>query len=171
MVNHEDKRGTTALRDFARQNAVLLGVLAIVIMLAGGILGILSRAFVPPDDTATPESPTVTEPAVAEQIDDSLPTATPTAFPQEPEPVPSPTGIPEPTATPTPLPPFFEGPITYGTSFNGNPLLAYRLGYGPSARAIIGAIHGGYEWNTVNVVSDTLDYLRANPQLVPEQVT
>jgi hypothetical protein len=74
--------------------------------------------------------------------------------------------------TPAPTPrPFFEGPFTYGTSFDGRPLLAYRLGAGPSARVIIGAIHGGYERNTAVLVSKALEYLRKNPALVPDKVT
>jgi LysM repeat protein len=50
-------------------------------------------------------------------------------------------------------------------------LTVYRLGNGPSARAIIGGIHGGYEWNTVELVSQTLAYLQQNPQSVPSGVT
>lgn len=87
----------------------------------------------------------------------------------------APTSTPQPTTVPlTPTPterPFFEGPFSYGTSFDGRPLRAYRLGHGPSKRAIIGAIHGGYEWNTVDLVSKTLEYLQANPSVVPDDVT
>lgn len=73
---------------------------------------------------------------------------------------------------PAPTPrPVFEGPFAYGVSFGGRPLLAYRLGAGPSARAIIGAIHGGYERNTAVLVSEMLDYLQENPALVPDEVT
>ncbi len=71
---------------------------------------------------------------------------------------------------PTPRP-LFEGPFTYGVSYGGRSLLAYRFGVGPSARAIIGAIHGGYERNTAVLVSEMLDYLRENPDLVPDEVT
>jgi len=83
----------------------------------------------------------------------------------------SPTSPSEPRApTATPQPPF-EGPWTYGTSVEGRPLHAYRFGSGSSARAIIGGIHGGYEWNTVVLVSQTLEYLQENPTLVPDDVT
>ena len=64
-----------------------------------------------------------------------------------------------------------EEPFRYGTSYGGRPLLAYRCGDGPSARAIIGGIHGGYEWNTATLVSTMLKYLQDNPDLVPEDVT
>jgi len=50
-------------------------------------------------------------------------------------------------------------------------LLAYRFGAGPAAHIIVGGIHGGYEWNTVMLVSETLRYLQENPSLVPDDVT
>jgi hypothetical protein len=75
---------------------------------------------------------------------------------------------PTPTATPLPLP---EGSFTYGLSFGGRELWAYRLGTGPSARAIVGGIHGGYEWNTVVLVSETLKYLQENPDSIPAEIT
>lgn len=91
-----------------------------------------------------------------------------------PAPPPGPTeetvSPPPPTPTPTPVP-FSEGPFVYGTSYNGNALLAYRLGTGPSARALIGGIHGGYEWNTTSLVSETLTHLHQNPELIPSDVT
>ncbi len=83
---------------------------------------------------------------------------------------PMPTDTPMPTFTPTPLPSFSEL-ITYGVSFEGRPLIVYRLGYGNSARLIVGAIHGGYEWNTVHVISDTLAYFEENPEELPSDVT
>jgi hypothetical protein len=64
-----------------------------------------------------------------------------------------------------------EGPFTYGQSVGGRSLWAYRLGTGPSARALIGGIHGGYEWNTTLLVSRTLDHLTQNPELIPARVT
>jgi hypothetical protein len=64
-----------------------------------------------------------------------------------------------------------EGSVTYGRSFEGRPLLAYRLGNGPVARAIIGGLHGGYEWNTTDLMSRTLEHFTASPQLIPDAVT
>jgi len=106
--------------------------------------------------TPTALSPTLTPTAPATAVQDVPLTLSPTAVPQPP--------------TPTPRP-FFEGPFTYGHSFNGLPLLAYRLGTGPSVHTVIGGIHGGYEWNTVVLVSETLKYLQENPALVPDGVT
>ena len=129
-----------------------------------------------------PATPAIaTEAAVGEQ------TAAPTPSPGQSEPEESPISAtttlrsatdsalatespPPPTVTPTPAA-FFEGPIVYGQSFEGRDLVAYRMGTGPSARALIGGIHGGYEWNSTFLVSETLAYLQENPGLVPSDVT
>ncbi len=79
------------------------------------------------------------------------------------------------TATITPVPTAtrlsFEGPTIYGTSYGKRALTFYRLGTGPSARAIVGGIHGGYKWNTVELVSQTLTYFWQHPDLIPPEVT
>jgi hypothetical protein len=75
-----------------------------------------------------------------------------------------------PPETPTPAP-FVEGPIVYGRSVKKRPLVAYRLGRGPIARALIGGLHGGYEWNTTALMSETLDYLRQSSARIPAGVT
>jgi LysM repeat protein len=84
-----------------------------------------------------------------------------------------PTATTLPTREPTPAAtlPFMGEPETIGTSVQGRPLVVYRLGGGPIKRALIGAIHGGYEWNTVDLMTKTLDYLRENPNLLPPEVT
>jgi len=76
--------------------------------------------------------------------------------------------LPVPTATPEPS---FSESFVFGESFGGRPLVAHRLGNGPIGRALIGGIHGGYEWNTTTLMSDTLDYLLAAPNLIPEALT
>ncbi|MGD2145365.1 MAG: M14 family zinc carboxypeptidase [Anaerolineae bacterium] len=118
----------------------------------------------------------------------SPPELEPTTSPVEPTVVPSPTATEPtpPTATrvaveatevPSPPPPsptplaVAEGPFVFGRSFNGNDLLAYRIGRGSSARALIGGIHGGYEWNTTVLVEEILSTLQHDPHLVPLEVT
>ena len=71
--------------------------------------------------------------------------------------------------TPAPL---FEGdPEVIGQSVQGRPIVVYRLGAGPIKHALIGAIHGGYEWNTADLMTKTLAYLRDNPALIPTDLT
>jgi hypothetical protein len=74
------------------------------------------------------------------------------------------------TNTPTPDP-FVVGPLVYGYSFDGRELLVYRIGHGSEARALVGGIHGGYEWNTTVLVNEFLHYLNENPNLLPIQLT
>lgn len=75
-------------------------------------------------------------------------------------------------ATPTPQQSLsVEGPFTFGHSFDGQDLKAYRIGTGPIAKAIIGAIHGGYEWNSMALVAAILSRIRSEPGIVPPQVS
>jgi LysM repeat protein len=92
------------------------------------------------------------------------------AYDVTPTPVVYTTPIVSPIPPPTALP-FFEGPIVYGRSCGGDDLIAYRLGSGPSARIIVGGIHGGYEWNTVDLVSQTLSYFQGRQEPIPSEVT
>ena len=62
-------------------------------------------------------------------------------------------------------------PIEIGRSANGHAIVAYRFGNGPVARALIGGIHGGYELNTIQLMSATLAHLAVNPGEVPDEVT
>lgn len=78
---------------------------------------------------------------------------------------------PTAVATPTATPPFIEGPFPIGYSVQHRPIMAYRLGRGPIVRALIGGLHGGYEWNTVALMTETLDYLMTQPDMIPEHVT
>ncbi len=70
-----------------------------------------------------------------------------------------------------PVYPWFEGPFNFGYSAGRRPLMAYRLGQGAVAKAIIGGIHGGYEWNTTALVSQTLAYLKTRPEVIPVTTT
>jgi LysM repeat protein len=74
-------------------------------------------------------------------------------------------------SSPTPVLPFISDPFSIGTSVQSRSLEAYRVGQGPVKRALIGAIHGGYEWNTVTLLTHTLEYLRDNQNFVPPEIT
>ena len=137
---------------------ILAAAVVVVVGLTAGLAGVRPvdgrvMAMTPVPPTALPLM-TPTAPAVVAQ--ETPPVVPPTAETQPP------------TAT---VQPFLEGPFSYGHSFGGRSLLAYRLGTGPSVHIIVGGIHGGYEWNTVVLVSETLEYLEANPSLVPDGVT
>lgn len=57
-----------------------------------------------------------------------------------------------------------------GTSVQGREITAYHFGEGASELLFVGGIHGGYEWNTSLVAFELMDYLKANPTLVPQNV-
>jgi hypothetical protein len=61
--------------------------------------------------------------------------------------------------------------IEIGRTVQGRPIVAHRFGDGPVKRALIGGIHGGYEINTIQLMSETIDYLGANPGEIPEHIT
>ena len=62
-------------------------------------------------------------------------------------------------------------PRIIGYSVEGRPLEVFRFGTGEKHRMIIAGIHGGYEYNTVNLADELIIYLRENPELVPEDVS
>lgn len=58
-----------------------------------------------------------------------------------------------------------------GTSVEGRSITAYTAGNGSTHLLFVGGIHGGYEWNSVVVAYNLIDYLRANPQAIPDNLT
>ena len=57
-----------------------------------------------------------------------------------------------------------------GKSVAGRDIMAYHYGTGDTEILFIGGIHGGYEWNTVLVAYEAMDYLKANPSVIPSNV-
>lgn len=60
--------------------------------------------------------------------------------------------------------------FSIGKSVEGRDIIAYNFGSGTTTILFVGGIHGGYEWNTSLVAYEAIDYLRANPSLVPSNV-
>lgn len=58
-----------------------------------------------------------------------------------------------------------------GHSTNGWPLEAYQFGNGAMRVALIGGIHGGFEWNTVLLAYQMIDYFTLHPQTVPSSIS
>jgi protein MpaA len=82
----------------------------------------------------------------------------------------TPTATQTPTETVTPVP-FSEGPITIGKSVQGRPLEVYRFGTGPSERLITAGMHGGNEYNTVELAEQLMTYIGKNPDVIPANDT
>jgi predicted deacylase len=47
----------------------------------------------------------------------------------------------------------------------------YQLGDGPIRLAFIGGIHGGYEWNTILLAYEVIDYFTLYPEQLPADVS
>lgn len=57
-----------------------------------------------------------------------------------------------------------------GQSVDKREIAAYHYGTGKKEILFVGGVHGGYEWNTVLVAYELMDYLEANPDVVPKDL-
>ena len=57
-----------------------------------------------------------------------------------------------------------------GKSVEDRDITAYHYGNGDTKLLFVGGIHGGYSWNTVLVAYEMMDYLEANPNIIPDNV-
>lgn len=64
-----------------------------------------------------------------------------------------------------------ESVIVFGHSVEGRPLEAYSFGNGSTHLLFIGGIHGGYEWNTVLLAYEFIDYLTEDTSRIPDDLT
>jgi predicted deacylase len=60
---------------------------------------------------------------------------------------------------------------TIGLSVEGRKIESYAYGHGKILLVFIGGIHGGYEWNSVLLAYRFIDYLDANPDAIPADLT
>lgn len=87
-------------------------------------------------------------------------------------PLPPDQALPTETATPTAVPAPPNAIIQpFGTSVQGRPLVAYRFNDGPQHIIFVGGIHGGYEWNTITLAYEAIDYFSTHPEAIPKNVT
>jgi g-D-glutamyl-meso-diaminopimelate peptidase len=71
-------------------------------------------------------------------------------------------------SSPTPSNP---QPEVIGISVAGRPLQVYKFGNGPIEKVIVAGIHGGYEWNTIVLADELIEYLENHPEIVPPEQT
>jgi len=65
-----------------------------------------------------------------------------------------------------------EGDMTLGHSAVCRiPIVVYQIGQGDTPLVIVGGVHGGYEWNTILLAYNILDYLHENSDAVPPALT
>ncbi|MEK7538832.1 MAG: M14 family metallopeptidase [Patescibacteria group bacterium] len=58
-----------------------------------------------------------------------------------------------------------------GTSVEGRAIEAYTYGTGETRLLFVGGVHGGYEWNSVLLAYQFIDYVKANPDFIPKNLT
>ena len=58
-----------------------------------------------------------------------------------------------------------------GKSVQGREIESYTYGGGDTHIVFVGGMHGGYEWNSVLLAYQFIDYLKANPNVIPENLT
>lgn len=82
--------------------------------------------------------------------------------------------VPEPAPViETPAPSVVEVAPEYeviGASVEGREIRSYTYGNGDTHLLFVGGIHGGYEWNSVLLAYELLDYLEENPTVIPPNV-
>lgn len=118
--------------------------------------------------TATPALATI--PPTAEMIEIGLVTAVPSNTPTTiPTTTSVPTATPTTSATPMPLP--WSESHTLGYSVLGEAIEVFQIGQGATPFVIIGAIHGGHECNTRDLVHGIISRFTTEPNLLPSDVT
>lgn len=58
-----------------------------------------------------------------------------------------------------------------GVSVEGRAIESFVYGTGDTHLAFVGGMHGGYEWNTALLAYQFIDYLNANPSIIPDNMT
>ncbi len=72
-----------------------------------------------------------------------------------------------PVATTTPV---NKLETVIGKSVESKDITAYHYGTGASEILLVGGMHGGYAWNTVLLAYQVMDYLKANPSVIPSNI-
>ena len=142
-----------------RYSRIVLLLWIIAVILAIGVFSFLFDLFSSNDPTldSAPINPPV-------QTIQSSPT--PSKRPPTLTPIPTTATPISPTDTP-----YLIGPQVIGTSVAGRPLEVYQFGSGPLEKMIVAGIHGGYEYNTIILSDELIDYLSRHREIIPPEQT
>lgn len=69
-----------------------------------------------------------------------------------------------------PVVPVNKAETVIGKSVEGRDVTAYHFGIGNKELLFVAGAHGGYEWNTVLVAYELMDYLKSTPSAIPAGV-
>ncbi len=86
--------------------------------------------------------------------------------PEIPTPVEPVVEVPEAPVVPT-----GATPVIIGKSVEGREIKELTYGTGDTHLLFVGGVHGGYEWNSVLLAYQFIDYLEANPGVVPSNMS
>lgn len=111
-------------------------------------------------------------PPIQSPVNTSIPTAIPSVTPAVFVPTLTATiaPLPSPTIEPQPTYPVSEA-FSIGKSVNGRDIEMYRFGDGGDIRLIVGAIHGGYEWNTADLLFALVKNIQEEKIQIPDNIT
>jgi hypothetical protein len=76
--------------------------------------------------------------------------------------------IPEPAQEVTPTPTPTTTVSTIGMSVEGRDIESHVIGSGENNLLFIGGVHGGYEWNSILLAYEMIDYFSSNPEEIPD---
>ena len=88
---------------------------------------------------------------------------------KQPSPEPEVALEPEPQAVIQSVPTSTQAVI--GTSVEGRDIEVYRFGTGDTQLLFVGGVHGGYEWNSVLLAYEFIDYFSRNHSLIPKDIS
>lgn len=71
----------------------------------------------------------------------------------------------------TPVTPTIASSAIISESVQGRAITVHQLNSGPRHVLVVGGIHGGYEWNSILLAYEILDYFTANSGLIPPEIT
>ncbi len=61
--------------------------------------------------------------------------------------------------------------VVIGNSVEGRPITAHTYGTGDTTLVFVGGIHGGYEWNSVLLAYELMDYLEEDSSRIPANLS
>jgi len=135
-------------------------MLLLIVIILASVAGCQTTLVSVTSSPVAASSPAVL--ARATRLPRAIPTQNPTA---------TPTSSPAPTTAVTAPPQAGAAAIDSGTalikigqSVEGRDIVAHHFGTGPRSLLLVGGMHGGWEENTVTLVSEMIVHFQANPQ-------
>ena len=98
------------------------------------------------------------------------PTRPPTHTPVQPAPLPTHTPA-QPTREASATPTVTVALSIIGRSAGGREIRVHRFGNGPVSIALVGATHGGYEYNTADLMNRAVEHFKAHPSEIPGSIS